>query len=256
MKEENDEEHFGRGRDPIEPIKNIISLDRPLYAILRMIESMFFVMLTENAPAVQRAIQFRNILLIALLSANPLRIRHFSIMEFDRHLIRQADGSWWLQFKRSEFKNRKTLKAHYCVRVEEHVWPLIERYRSEFRPTLAGADSYKYVFRPSACGKRGADSIAPMSSHALQNLVTELTHLYIPDCPGFGPHAFRHVVATDIIKANPTYGFFLAAMALNDKLETVEREYAHLKSHEFFEPYNAHYGEAWRIVMPETGGGV
>jgi len=255
MEEEGDVDNFEEGRDPKEPISQLLELPRPLHVILRMIEAMFYVMLTENAPPVERAIHFRNILLIALLSANPLRIRQFSIMEFDRHLVRQPDGSWWLQFK-SEFKNRKSLKADYRVRVEEHIWPIIDRYKAEFRPLLAGADLCKYVFRPSAAGRHSGRNAAPMNSHSLQTLVKELTQLYIPDCPGFGPHAFRHVVATDVIKAKPEFGFFLAAKVLHDKLETVEEEYAHLKTCELFEPYNRHYCEAWRAVEAEGRRGV
>jgi integrase len=253
MEKKNDEEHFELGRDPMDPIRSIIGLERPLHAILHMIESMLLVMLPESAPPVKRAIQFRNILLVALLSANPLRIRQFAIMEFDRHLIRQDDGSWWLQFKKHEFKNRRSLKADYRVRVEEHVWPLIERYRAEFRPHLDGADSCKYVFRPYS-GKE--ENVSPMGLTALQSTIIELTHLYIPNCPGFGPHGFRHIVATDIIKANPRLGFFLAAKVLHDKLETVEEDYAHLKTCELFEPYNIHYAEAWRSVISEIRGGA
>jgi integrase len=251
MKEEGDIDNFEKGRDPKEPIRHILALDRPLFVILRMIETMLYVMLADNAPPVQRAIHYRNILLIALLSANPLRARQFSIMEFDRHLVRQPDGSWWLQFQKGEFKNRKSLKAEYRVRVEEHIWPLIERYKTEFRPHLAGADLCKYVFRPCALGRHSKRNAAPIRSASLHTIVTELTQLYIPDSPGFGPHAFRHIVATDIIKARPEFGFFLAAKVLHDKLETVEKEYAHLKVCELFEPYNKHYGEAWHVIQAE-----
>jgi integrase len=76
-----------------------------------------------------------------------------------------------------------------------------------------------------------------------------MTELYVPGESGFGPHAFRHLIATDIIKKDPRLGFFLASVALHDKLETVEEEYIHLKSSEFFEPVNTHFGETWSLVF-------
>jgi integrase len=252
-KKKAEHKHFAKGREPQEPIKEILSLPRPLHAILNMINEMLRDMPTANSSPVTRAMHFRNVLFIALLSANPLRIRQFAIMEFDRHLVRHKDCSWWLQLQRTEFKNRDSLNSDYCVRVAENIWPLIERYRKEFRPLLVGADSCNYVFRPSARRRRKCDDKAPMSENTLSALCAQLTYLYLADCPGTGPHGFRHIVATDIIKANPKIGFFLASKALHDKLDTVEKEYAHLKTSELFEPYNEHYSEACRAVVTEWG---
>ena len=57
------------------------------------------------------------------------------------------------------------------------------------------------------------------------NWVYRITQRYIPDCPGFSMHAFRHIVATEFIKNNPA-GFAIAAAILHDKEETVRRHYA------------------------------
>jgi hypothetical protein len=51
-----------------------------------------------------------------------------------------------------------------------------------------------------------------------------------------GPHVARYLVATDIIKSNPEFGFVLAARALHDRQETVERAYAHVATFEEFRP--------------------
>jgi hypothetical protein len=53
-----------------------------------------------------------------------------------------------------------------------------------------------------------------------------LTKRYVPGCPGVGPHAIRHIVATSIIIK--TGDFLLAADTLHDKPATVEKHYAHL----------------------------
>jgi len=170
------------------------------------------------------------------------------MMKFDQHLKRRKNGEWWLEFRKEEFKNRHALNSDYSVRVDIHMWPIIERYRSEFRPLLQGAGECDYVFRP-APGSRVKSKCQPIPRAAIFNLLQGLTYSYIDDSPGFGPHAFRHIVATDIIKKNPEFGFFLASKALHDRVETVERAYGHLKTHEFFEPVNRHFACAWEEVI-------
>jgi integrase len=238
-----------KGRDPEAPIEQILAQDRPLYVLLQMIKDMQQDMPSANSSKRAQAIHYRDLLLIGLLSSNPLRVRQFTIMEFDRHLKRRDNGEWWLEFKKSEFKNRKVLESDYSVRVEGHLWPIIERYRNEFRPYLAGAKHCRYVFRQGIRRKDYELKIRPMSKEGLSCLLIHLTRLYIPITPGFYAHAFRHIVATDIIKRNPEFGFFVASKALHDNLETVERAYAHLKTHEYFEPVNRHFGEAWDEVI-------
>lgn len=240
-----------KGRDPEEPIKEILAQDRPLYALLQMVRDMRRDLLSMSKLSMARqALHYRNILLVGLMASNPLRVRHFLIMQFDRHLKQVGDGEWWLEFKREEFKNRHALKCDYSVRVERHLWPIIERYRREFRPFLAGADKCNYVFRPDP-RVGAARGVRPLDEGTLFILVQRLTYAYLPNTPGFGPHAFRHIVATDIIKRNPEFGYFLASKALHDKLETVEEAYAHLKTHEYFEPVNRHFASAWEDIIGE-----
>jgi integrase len=260
---DSESEKFAKGRDPMEPIADILALRRPLNPVLEAVKTMLRDLPPVTGSALKRALHFRNALLIALLAANPLRIRQFLIMEFGKHLVKQEDGSRWVQFKKGEFKNRKSIKSDYCVRVAPDVWPLIERYQKEFRPLLAGADTCNYVFRPDIrkCFTKDEKRIKAynnnhISESALCGAIEQATFRYIPGSPGFRAHAFRHIVATDIIKENPSLGFFLASKALHDKLETVEKEYAHLKTHEFFEPYNTHFAERWSEAMSdgEAGG--
>lgn len=249
MKKKNDQENYDFGRDPKEPIEWILDVRRPLLILQEMIKAMLEDLLPENADKVDRARQYRDIILVSLLCANPLRIRMFSIMEFGKHLVRQSDGSWWLKFNRRAFKNRRALKSHYEVRVAQELWHMLDRYKEEFHPLLSRATNSKHVFIAASRRKHLG---YPMTSHSLGTIIRTLTRLYIPGEMGFGPHAFRHIIATDIIKKDPRLGFFLASVALHDKLETVETEYIHLKTSEFFEPVNTHFGEAWSLTFDST----
>jgi integrase len=247
MKKENNQEHYDFGRDPKEPIQWILDLQRPILILYEMIKAMHEDLLPESANKWDRARQYRDILLVSLLCANPLRIRMLSIMEFGKHLIRRSDGSWWLKFNKRAFKNRRALKSHYEVRVAPELWPMLDRYKEEFHPLLTRATGSSHVFIGGAA--TGKYQGHPMTAHSLGKIIVTFTQLYIPGEVGFGPHAFRHIIATDIIKKDPRIGFFLAAVALHDKLETVETEYIHLKTSEFFEPVNAHFGEAWSLIF-------
>lgn len=248
MKKVGNRNHYDFGRDPSENIKRILEQKRPLTVLQAMVKAMLEDILPEYAPKLEMARQYRDVILVTLLCANPLRVHMFSIMEFDNHLVSRDDGSWWLKFKRGAFKNRKALKSDYEVKVAEELWPLLDIYKKEFHPVLVGSSSSKFVF-PVSFNTKGKKAGDQMSENSLSDVVEMMTELYIPGAEGFRPHAFRHIIATDIIKKDPRLGFFIAAKALHDKLETVEAQYSHLKTSEFFEPVNAHFTEMWGAVF-------
>lgn len=252
MKRSGDYQNYEMGRNPEEPIKEILDQKRPLLVIQELVKTMLRDFEMGISCAVNRALLYRDILLISMLAANPLRIRQFSIMQFDKNLICKPDGSWWLFYKKGDFKNRHALDGDYLVRIAPEIWPIINRYRSEFYPVLCGESSTKYVFLAGTTGKNRMAKDRRLLAHALSGIVQRVTHAFVPNSPGFGPHAFRHIVATDIIKTDPRFGFFLASRALHDKLATVEKAYAHLKTSEFFEPYNDHFSAAWQQVFPSS----
>jgi hypothetical protein len=249
MKKENDLENFEFGRDPKERIQWILDLPRPLLILHEMIKAMMDDLLSEAAPKLQRATQFRNLVLVSLLCANPLRINMFTLIEFDKHLIRNSDGSWLLRFKKGAFKNRKALKCDYSVGVASDLWPMLDRYREEFHPILAAGTGSKHVFIGNRNYRLSKRSRGALSATSLSNIIHDLTELYLPGDFGFRPHAFRHIIATDIIRSDPRFGFFMAAVALHDKLETVTEDYADLKTSELFEPVNTHFSEMWKKVF-------
>jgi integrase len=257
MKDTGDQQNFDFGRDPKEIIHWILDDDHPLRILHAALKDMLDDLLPESAWKLERARQFRDILLFALLCSNPLRIRMYSMMEFGKNLKREDDGSWWIQFKRGAFKNRRTLKSDYQVRVARPLCTLLDRYKAEFHPVLIGTSKSNYVFVNSRIGQHTRQYGIRLGERRLSEIICNLTELYIPGCIGFRPHAFRHIVATDIIKKDPSVGFFLASVALHDKIETVEKEYIHLKTSEYFEPVNIHFGETWNFVFaPPTSESV
>jgi integrase len=266
---------FQMGRDPKEPIEDILALTNPLDAIMDLLS----VMLSDLDTYVhgkKKAIFFRDILLIAFLVANPLRINMFAIMQFNRNLVRKDDGSWWIRFNREDFKNRSSLKSDYEVLVAPEIVPLIETYQRDYRPFLSGAAESDYVFlkeyqiEKKLSKKQEKEELTSLiykkkteriKSHGfvtrrLSDRISVRVRRYIPLSPGFRAHAFRHIVATNIIKNNPEMGYFLASKALHDKLETIEDNYEHLKTHEFFAPYNRFISGFFSQIIDTDGNSI
>lgn len=245
---------FAKGRNVTGRVGDLIKAKSPMDETFKIVKDMI-----ADAPklyknSTRRAQFMRDLLLIALLHANPLRIKMFGFMEFDRHLVQEKDGSWWLQFEKNEFKNRGGNGGDYRIRLSEYFWPMITEYRDTWRPMFHGADKCKYVFIVSFRQKPKKDRYR-LTRSALSTIVCKITRHYLEQCVGFRPQSFRHIVATDLIRKNPFFGINLAAIALNDTIETVQENYKHLLTSESYEPYNMVVGDAFRRVVlgePET----
>jgi integrase len=193
------------------------------------------------AAGIPRAVFYRDMLLMALVQANPLRARMWSIMKFDRNLVKEKDGSWWIYFEKKDFKNRWALDSDYQVRLSKSVWGLIDEYREKYRAKFFHASSCDYVFLPSRNSPEIELQDYRISPVAISGIVVQRTFEYIPGCDGFRIHSFRHILATDIIKNDPERGFERASTVLHDSLEMVKSTYSHLKTCEFYEPYNSYF---------------
>lgn len=244
---------YEMGRDPATPLAAILSLQRPLTVTLKMVEDMLADVDNLSLHIRTRACLFCDALLAALLQANPLRIRMFAIMKFGVNLVKEDDGSWWFKFKRNAFKNRRSLKSDYHVKLAPETWHLIERYQAEFRPQFNDADNSPYVFLTFMENPR---KDTPVSTFHLSNIIRKRTKQYIPGSLGFGGHSYRHIVATSIIKNSPSgIGMFLAAKVLHDRVDTVEENYAHLRTNDYIEPYNEFFSDLWKEVNADKDQG-
>lgn len=215
----------GLSRQPTEPIKHILLLPNPLDAIADMV-----IRMQSARPltgGIREAVWARDILLIKLITSNPLRDKNLRTLTYSPdntgHLRRDADGSWFIHVSRRELKNQNgaAKDRDYQMPVHKEVWPDIERYLRQYRPVLAGANtSTKALFLTE---RRGA----AFTEDALLGRLHLLTRRYLHGCPGVGAHAFRYIVATSILKASPN-DWVAASWALHDREETVRRHYAHL----------------------------
>ncbi len=222
-------------RDPKDPIQRLLDLAEPLSPIFGAVETLDSAAASAPSGSLEEAIHKRDALLLSMLTANPLRNRNYVLMTWEEDnsgvLYRRQDGQWRIRFGADDFKNDKhSSKKEYDAPLPRTVSARIEEYLDEYRPRLVrDAPEAPWLF-PSSSGTLWL---------ALSRRVAKLTRRLIPETPGFGTHAFRHLVATDYLRKHPN-DFLTVAILLHDTLETVLKAYAHLRQDESFEKFEAH----------------
>lgn len=223
-------------RDSFEPIMHILQLPQPMDAIVDMVQRMRADRPVTNARA--EAIWSRDIVLIKLLASNPLRLRNLAHLSWrsdnSGELHQREDKSWWLKISKTKFKNTKGAagdREYYECQVNPAAWRDIEKYLAVHRPKLLQANTDLFFLTANAGPRGRKDNERPVPWNDLGRRVKELTARYLYKCPGIGCHAFRHIVATSILKA-PGGDFKTAALVLYDRVATVEKHYAFLTANE------------------------
>lgn len=250
MKELYKNKQVKQGRATYENIKDILDRDRPITALFELRDNMEE-FLKRNASLMNPRDWLtleRDLLLVRIIIVQPLRIQMFRIMNYlpdnKGNLYRRATGVWAIRFKPEDFKNENgAAQKPYDVPLNSGFNKWLERYFSEIRPKFG--DDGPLVF---VAFKR-SDSPTDRNTLTLTAGFRARTIQFLPSSPaGFGPHAVRHIVATDYIKNHPN-GFEIAAAVLHDTIETVLKHYAYLKSadsHKFYQSYLESAELDWR----------
>ena len=229
-------------RDPTERIAVVLNDQFPLKRLVEFIERL------ENSgppPAHHRSYcaWIRDVTLCRMLVSNPLRIGQYAAMTIRAdgtgNLVRVAPERYRLKFSPSDFKNGKgAAKVPYDVDVDATACKWIDRYLTEARPHLIDAHETDRFFLASAAagGVTRGDFLKELGlkpnkgweSMGISARIKALTRTYIDGCSGFGPHAFRHIIATDHLRRHPG-DYPTVATLLHDRLETVLKCYGHLR---------------------------
>lgn len=223
-----------------EPIENILSAQNPIEYLFELNQGMRVHVSWRRrmgASGETLAVLIRNQLLLQMLSVNPLRINNYRMMTYRKdnrgNLYQRPDKTWALRFNPEDFKNQKgAADRPYDTAITIEDPSLFDEYLS-VRHHLKGSKGNDRVF------------VTPESDVVQFNpLITGLTRAILSSVTkqGFGPHAFRHIIATGYIKTHPN-GYQVVAGILHDRLTTVLNEYAHLQSADHFENH-------W---LPEVG---
>lgn len=243
-----------KSRKPKEPIADILAHQRPLSIVMDMLAT-----LKKNPPwclqTKRYAVWTRDVLLLAWLTANPLRVNQLATMTYrpdnSGHLYQAIDGFWHYRCTKTEFKNSPEIFMNmpnetYDVGLPAYVGDAIEAYLKNGRPMLAGAHEGSFLFLPEKFANqtdtdRTGATVGVFTDRWNSGAISSRMHIITRGLrvgkPGFAPHAFRHIVATDYLKRFPG-AFKLVADLLCDQLETVMKEYGHTSP---MDGLNLHY---------------
>jgi site-specific recombinase XerD len=157
----------------------------------------------------ERLCGFRDGLLLALLSCCGRRLRSVSLMRFGRELSRIGENyrvDLLPEQVKTDVPDRFDLPAALT--------PYFDRYVGEIRPALLKGQAHEHFWISARSG--------PWTAKSIQNQVLELSRKRFGTA--FGPHRFRHAIATTaplLDPANPG----LAAALLGISQETIDNSY-------------------------------
>lgn len=233
----------GKSRDPSAPIQFLLELERPAAPVFAAMLKIRSIGSRAGAGTLQEALARRDELLLGILMSNPLRCKNIVTMTYKSdnsgNVYQSSNGRWRVRISGGGFKNRSRVGGQvYDVPVASWLEPMLSDYVKYFRPVLIKEKTADYLFL--TCFGNRLDT--------LSNQVSRITKRFIPGCPGFRPHAFRHLVATDWLMKHPN-DFLTVAELLNDTIEVVMKNYAHLKKDIAFNRYEAYVQNILPIGM-------
>jgi|RhiMetdeSRZDD1v2_1073273.scaffolds.fasta_scaffold121262_3 hypothetical protein len=153
----------------------------------------------------------------------PLRSRNMREMKLEENLRKDADGRWRLTFRDEQLKvaSKRGRPNIFDVPFPPALVPHLEAYLNVWRPLLL-----KQATHPSSCmflSRFGT----PYNLSTFHRATSEQVYRYTGK--RWHPHIVRTVWATEWIRSGGD--FLTAAKMLNDTLETVIANYAHLRDY-------------------------
>ncbi|MBU8873685.1 tyrosine-type recombinase/integrase [Reyranella sp. MMS21-HV4-11] len=150
--------------------------------------------LEGGATLHQRAILYRDGLIIVFMALAVPRLDTVSLMRLRQHLLRQGDG-YRIAWSAREMKENRPHEGQLGAELSA----LFERYLNEFRPVLAANSKMSSPEAEAAVwfNKRGG----PLSARGIYNLIVDRTGAAFDE--SMFPHAFRHSAATTLVLERP-----------------------------------------------------
>ena len=225
----------GKSRNPLDAIRSLVELDEPLAPVIQAMGTLRRIGNAAASGSKTELLARRDELILGLLVACPLRAKNLQTLTYHPNntgsIYRTSAGQWRVRIALSNLKNGGSKRALGIYDVPLAGWlnSRLDDYVATVRPHLVQGTDPGYLLLTDE-GNRLSN---------FTSLVHRLTRSYIPGCMGFGPHAFRHIVATDWLKKHPN-DFLTVSELLGDTVDTVIREYAHLKQDVAFARYETY----------------
>jgi hypothetical protein len=149
-------------------------------------------------------------LMMAMLAANPIRLRNLHASRVGAHVVRAATGVYEWRFGPSETKNGERLKAD----LPASLTAFIDRWLREVRPRLARENTHDAMW-VTTLGD-------PMSRSTLYGRFCDATEEELGI--RINPHAVRHIAATSIAVSMPDC-VRMIPFVLNNQDRTAQEHY-------------------------------
>jgi integrase len=219
-----------RQRSPDEPLKTVFEDQDPILLVMELVRRM-----EENlSPACHQhmySAQLRDITLFRMCLEVPLRASNLSDLRIGTNLVRdKVSGRWMLMVPKTMLKNHHSPHAYDIHREYSSATSLaMDLYLEKVRPNLPGAGERDWFFLTIARGpKRKLEPggcpyqmMPPIIYWAVCNRTKQYFGI------GMGPNLFRHLLATSILKSDPSQ-VETAAAVLNNSPDTIRNSYKHL----------------------------
>jgi hypothetical protein len=152
----------------------------------------------------------RDMLIVLVLSAAPVRRRNLASIEIGRHLI-QAGGRSWLRFPEAETKTHGRLS----FALPHHVEPYLAFYLDQVRPIFGPAPDCRRLWV-------GAGGLPVTPETVRFRILRATTRLF--GAP-INPHSFRACAATSFALRSPAMARQAAALLGHRRFATTEKHY-------------------------------
>lgn len=175
----------------------------------------------ETGPA--GAVQFRDGLMLILLSHLPLRRKNFTALTLGESLVFRQ-GQWFVTLTPSQTKTH----AYFEAALHSNLVPWLETYLAKYRPVLLAREG-RWKADP---GERLWISShgSPMTEIAIYDRVARLSNAAFGE--SISPHRFRDMAASTIASHAPEFIHAAAPLLGHATLRTTEKYYRQARAQE------------------------
>ena len=182
-------------RDIKEPLRPILNSGD----IYGEIKNIFRTMKTDadmkGVTPGERAVRFRDYLLVVFHYLLVLRCEHYSQMTLGRHLVQTAPDQWVLNVYRNELKRPEILDDEVLkIELPGDVSRWITEYVTKHRPVLRGCGDY--FFLPSKNSNAHSREEGWLTPDSVSRIFRQNMARYSPCPTGFGSHGVRKIVSS------------------------------------------------------------
>jgi len=201
----------------------------------------------EGRPSPRdRAVLYRDGLMIALLSSCPVRLRNLLGLMIGQHLMRRGEV-YWVVFQEDETKTRRPIE----VPLPQTLTVAIDRYIEQHRPWLLRRLSDGVLVETQALWISERTNV--LSRSAAHSSLTTVTKRELG--VSINPHLFRDCVATAIMIEDPEHVRIAAVVLGHTSLATTERYYVQAQAIEAARRYQGFMVELRRQLLKDESGG-